>query len=85
MTRNSCHNIYIKLFFTFRLQNWSDAALLFLLFNTVVPYDDSFMDYNGFLTTKHRFNLLTYSVDLVANYTTERPPLVGEVSANFCG
>jgi hypothetical protein len=31
--------------------------------------------------------LLTYSVALVRKRTipTERPPLVGEVSANFCG
>jgi hypothetical protein len=31
--------------------------------------------------------LLTYSVTLVRKRTmpTERPPLVGEVSANFCG
>jgi hypothetical protein len=31
--------------------------------------------------------LLTYSVALVHKRTipTERPPLVGEVSANFCG
>jgi hypothetical protein len=31
--------------------------------------------------------LLTYSVALVRNQTipAERPPLVGEVSANFCG
>jgi hypothetical protein len=32
-------------------------------------------------------NLITYSVTLVSKRTipTERPPLVGEVSANFCG
>jgi hypothetical protein len=37
--------------------------------------------------TPFRTHLLTYSVALVRKRTipTERPPLVGEVSANFCG
>jgi hypothetical protein len=43
----------------------------------------------GFVSFVHRteFYLLTYSVALVRKRTipTERPPLVGEVSANICG
>jgi hypothetical protein len=60
--------------YTFFLSSSQSSNNTFITYPNIHPYIQSYL-------------LFTYSVDLVLKRTipTERPKLVGEVSANFCG
>jgi hypothetical protein len=56
------------------MQDWLKVQLEIFDFHSISKFVDRF--------TKYTPKLRDFSPQ--ANYTTERPPLLGEVSANFC-